>query len=226
MADVQSTQSCANVACVGIEYICKRCDQAFVSRHSHGRRPEYCSRACREPRPIREAKVAPAVKRCAGCEIVKPVADFIGRSDRPGKYQARCKVCVSQYMKTYYARTSGQRVEVSKAWYVRNRERALANNAKYRAMNPEKVRATKLSRRRRQATRCASFDAAQLEARLAMFSGCWMCGGPADTVDHVKPLAQGGSHMLANFRPACRPCNSRKAARWFGVANLAIFIKR
>lgn len=62
------------------------------------------------------------------------------------------------------------------------------------------------------------FTSAQLAQRLAMFSGCWICGGVAGTVDHVKPLSKGGPHMLANLRPACLSCNSRKHATWHGVA--------
>ncbi|MGX7727586.1 HNH endonuclease [Rhodococcus sp. 5G237] len=34
------------------------------------------------------------------------------------------------------------------------------------------------------------------------------------TVDHVKPINKGGPHMLANLRPACGPCNSRKRDQW------------
>ena len=55
----------------------------------------------------------------------------------------------------------------------------------------------------------------QLAARWAFYGGkCWMCGTPAAHMDHVKPLARGGSKWPANQRPACWPCNSRKAARW------------
>ncbi|MGH9004622.1 MAG: HNH endonuclease [Acidimicrobiia bacterium] len=41
-----------------------------------------------------------------------------------------------------------------------------------------------------------------------------MCRGPAEGWDHVKPIRVGGSHLLANLRPACRPCNSRKRSSW------------
>lgn len=59
------------------------------------------------------------------------------------------------------------------------------------------------------------FTAQQLEARLSMFGGCcWVCGAPANQVDHVKPLAKGGLHVLANFRPICGPCNRRKSDQW------------
>ena len=51
-----------------------------------------------------------------------------------------------------------------------------------------------------------------------MFAGCYICGIPfaevAVHLDHVKPLAKGGPHLLSNLRPACELCNLRKADRW------------
>jgi 5-methylcytosine-specific restriction endonuclease McrA len=43
---------------------------------------------------------------------------------------------------------------------------------------------------------------------------CHWCGRYATTVDHVVPLAIGGSHDLANLVPACQPCNSRRGAQF------------
>ena len=37
---------------------------------------------------------------------------------------------------------------------------------------------------------------------------CWRCGGYANTVDHVVAVVLGGTHDLANLRPACGHCNS------------------
>lgn len=38
-------------------------------------------------------------------------------------------------------------------------------------------------------------------------------GATADTVDHILPVASGGTHELSNLRPACRSCNSSRGAR-------------
>lgn len=43
---------------------------------------------------------------------------------------------------------------------------------------------------------------------------CWICGGPGEQIDHVKPLSKGGAHCLANLRPACFRCNNKKRAMW------------
>jgi 5-methylcytosine-specific restriction endonuclease McrA len=41
---------------------------------------------------------------------------------------------------------------------------------------------------------------------------CWRCGAYAGTVDHVVPVALGGTHELSNLRPACSSCNSSTGA--------------
>lgn len=54
-----------------------------------------------------------------------------------------------------------------------------------------------------------------IHGRVALYGHrCWLCGMPYDAIDHVKPLAAGGSHMVANLRPICRRCNSKKRDRW------------
>jgi hypothetical protein len=39
---------------------------------------------------------------------------------------------------------------------------------------------------------------------------CAYCGGPAGTIDHVRPQAFGGTDDPDNLVDACQPCNSRK----------------
>jgi hypothetical protein len=43
---------------------------------------------------------------------------------------------------------------------------------------------------------------------------CYICGGPADEIDHVVPLCMGGTNDPANLKPICRdPCHLSKSAR-------------
>lgn len=45
---------------------------------------------------------------------------------------------------------------------------------------------------------------------------CQYCGAKAPdaklVIDHIVPVAAGGTAMLANLRTACEPCNQGKAA--------------
>ena len=59
------------------------------------------------------------------------------------------------------------------------------------------------------------FSDQQLADRMSMFGNkCYICHVPANSVDHVKPVRAGGMHGLANFRPICKSCNSRKGEVW------------
>ena len=56
------------------------------------------------------------------------------------------------------------------------------------------------------------------ELRALVFAAhgdtCWLCGHPsADTIDHVRPRALGGTDTLDNLRPAHGFCNTGRGAR-------------
>ncbi len=42
---------------------------------------------------------------------------------------------------------------------------------------------------------------------------CAYCGAPASTVDHVLPLARGGTSDVDNLVPCCSRCNSSRGGR-------------
>jgi len=42
---------------------------------------------------------------------------------------------------------------------------------------------------------------------------CRWCGGEAHEVDHLTPVARGGSDRPENLVAACRACNARRGAR-------------
>jgi 5-methylcytosine-specific restriction endonuclease McrA len=40
---------------------------------------------------------------------------------------------------------------------------------------------------------------------------CTYCGKPADSIDHIVPIVNGGTGERENLTPACMPCNRRKS---------------
>jgi len=42
---------------------------------------------------------------------------------------------------------------------------------------------------------------------------CYLCAGPAVTVDHLVNVAAGGGHEDTNLAAVCKPCHDRKSAR-------------
>lgn len=94
---------------------------------------------------------------------------------------------------------------VHRSWRLRNRDRYLAN-----------VRIICARRRVRMRQNQVGVVTAKLIAAKVAYWGdrCWMCKGPWREIDHVKPVAKGGAHMLCNLRPICRSCNAKKSATW------------
>lgn len=132
-------------------------------------------------------------------DTVREKARIARRADRARQTEAD-KARMREYLRVW--------TEANRA-YVREKARA------WRAAHPE-VGLEKSRRRyaRKRAATIVPFTLAQLEQRMSMFPGCWMCGGPKEEVDHVKPLAKGGAHTLSNLRPACRNHNARKNRSW------------
>lgn len=101
-------------------------------------------------------------------------------------------------------------------WRTQNQDRARELFREWAARNPEAVRMRGAAKRvKRQSAPSLPFTVEQLADRMRYWGNrCWMCGGPFEAIDHVKPLSKGGWHALMNLRPACSPCNGSKGARW------------
>lgn len=107
--------------------------------------------------------------------------------------------------------------EASRRYYNKTKPYQKSRSRAYRDANPDWWREVKRRRRAlEQAATVLDFPVSGLEGRLALYHHrCWICKSkPWEHWDHVKPLAKGGLHILANLRPACRECNQRKGATW------------
>lgn len=148
--------------------------------------------------------------RCDDCRRAAREYQRAYRAARPGQnaaYQRSFRKAHPDYEK---GRDSRDR---SRVWREVNRERKSQLDRDWRARNPG--RKAEYDARRRALIGGATISAEAMRARMAYFGfRCWMCRGPFEHVDHVKPLAKGGPHILANLRPACAPCNVRKGASW------------
>ena len=177
------------------------------------------------------------VKLCRGCRAVKPVSDF---STALGRVRSRCKACDSAYAKAAAATNPERRRAMQRAANARRREQQKRYRQEkkehfaayrrdynekhreqkseldraYRKAFPEK-HAEKQARRRARingAPRVEKLDRAAIIERDART--CYLCGRVLAlnevTLDHVIPLARGGSHTADNLRVCCLRCNCRK----------------
>lgn len=168
---------------------------------------------------------------CPTCKTLKREAEFARSARRKSGLQRMCRSCCAAWHLKNKARRNREAAE----WYLANKAVHNARSAAWTQANLEAHRERNRGWYKRNPARYAvanragaarrrailaevlmiPYTESQLEARLAFYGfSCWICGGPFEHLDHVKPLAAGGPHILANLRPACGSCNMSKSATW------------
>lgn len=114
-----------------------------------------------------------------------------------------------------YWRHVAERRAKSRKWYRANKERALIHTHRRRA---------------RLVANGGTYTVREWRAMVSWFGDCCLCCGASErlTIDHVLPVARGGSNDIANLQPLCRPCNASKKARHIDYRDpvqLAEFLK-
>lgn len=139
---------------------------------------------------------------CIRCEQEQPIGSFFIR--HRGYRRRICSGCSNENAaKTAHA---PHRIE-KRQKYIKN----------YKRNNPDKMYANDQKRRARK--RAAPYELVNRQSIIERDnSTCYLwCGRkllPNEiTLDHVIPLARGGTHTADNLRVACGPCNFRKWKR-------------
>lgn len=117
--------------------------------------------------------------------------------------QNKCRE-LEEYFSSYRDEHKEERAEYQKAYRLTEHGRAVRHRCHYRRYA-----------RRTSALGIDYTTADMIVARCELWGNkCYICGGPMEAVDHVKPLAKGGAHLPCNLRPICKPCNSGKKDKW------------
>lgn len=161
-------------------------------------------------------------RRCGASFVKRTVAVYcatcrpLANNERVASWVAAHRDRRKVHQRRWRAANPEKQSAAAERWRLANMERTRVHRRAAKKRNPLANRSYVRARKARlRGLTVVLFTPHQLRQRLAMFGDrCWMCGAIADSIDHVKPLAHGGAHMLANLRPACVPCNSRKGQRW------------
>jgi len=100
----------------------------------------------------------------------------------------------------------------TRRWHAKNPGQML----RWRKANPEAAAAAKHRRRAREREADGSFTADEVKAlferQRGKCAGCSVVLRKGYHIDHIVPLAGGGSNWIANIQLTCGPCNVRKGA--------------
>lgn len=132
----------------------------------------------------------------------------------------------------YFARNRAECIAARKAWGEANPDRVAAINAASRARrrkslsdrasawakaNPDKARVIAQRKRARKRSAAGEHTAADTQAiRAAQRDRCGYCRARlqgAGHLDHIVPLARGGSNYSSNLQWLCQRCNLTKGTR-------------
>lgn len=170
--------------------------------------------------PRRRSSATGRDARCRACASAYFKAHY--RENRDKKlaaiqaYAERHREALLAYQREYRARNRDERLAADRRYYQENRERAAAYGRRRRAMFPEKVRLIARARNNRKRAAEGSFTPEEWTALCARYGNRCLACGRDDlplTVDHVVPLAKGGTNWISNLQPLCKPCNCQKHLR-------------
>lgn len=155
-------------------------------------------------------------------------------SEKTGTHETYCVTCYNAYKRAWYQKNREKEIARCAAYNKANPEVPAAAMRRSRAKAPEKARDYLREYRSSNPEKAAMWDATKRAKRRAAINAtidkispqqwsdiklkykhhCAYCLKPFQrlTMDHIVPLARGGSHTADNIVPSCHRCNSAKHA--------------
>lgn len=153
---------------------------------------EYCCKACHNSRTSR------------------------WRDENPEKNKERIQRDVQserhkEYNERYRAEHPEVNADASRRWREKNPEKVKARERAWREKHPEYFR-QKTNRRKAMTLDRGSFTEQEWVELCNRYGNICLCCKKKKplTIDHVVPLALGGSNTIDNIQPLCKECNCRK----------------
>lgn len=114
----------------------------------------------------------------------------------------------------YYENHKEQCIERSRQWRIDNKTRASETKRIYHESHMEEHRVNWHIRKARKTNAHGSLSVSDMHTLSSILGdACLCCGWPVSQIDHIVPLARGGTNHPTNIQPLCRRCNSSKGAR-------------
>ena len=203
---------------------CRLCG-ASIEIKPVGRIPETCSKLCKD-------RLYRSRNRDKFREYYKKY-----RENNPEKVRERLKAWreenaeeIAEKKKAHYQENIDHYREYKREYHQKNADRLTEKTLQWQRDNPDKVH-IKAQRRRARLREAFVEDVNPFIVLERDNWECHLCGGSIDpslkspermswSIDHVIPLAKGGTHEYSNCKAAHRVCNSRKGASLDYVPNV------
>lgn len=170
------------------------------------------------------------MKTCTKCGETKPVSEFGRDARNKDSLRSNCKACRKIEKAAWYANNREKSLSYSAAWatanpdkvrarnaawYAANRDRKAAYHATWAAANRESMR---IHFQNRRASQYGGKLSSGLAARLFKLQRgkCACCGLPLGDdyhLDHIMPIALGGTNTDDNIQLLRSTCNHKKHAK-------------
>lgn len=167
------------------------------------------------------------------CKRVKPYSEYHKASAAKDGVQGHCKECKKILNKKYektrskskkkeYAKREWQRkkhdpryLQRHQQWLDNNRERVKEKAREYRKAKGVLLLYARSNQRAAEKGYDGRIKMVEWAAVLKQTNFmCIACGeSPANSIDHVVPLASGGANTYDNIQPMCIRCNLKKGSR-------------
>jgi len=165
------------------------------------------------------------MKICTRCKLEKPLSDFSPDKRISSGLQSRCKPCFAEIVKQNRLKNPQAPRETVKRSTQKHYDAKLERNNRYRAENPEKVFKWKRGDRQRNKHRIYANNAKRrakligdnsteiknLYALREFYEA--MSLGEKFHVDHIYPIAKGGTHVIDNLQIIPAIDNLRKGTQ-------------
>lgn len=131
------------------------------------------------------------------------------------KWREENRVRINELRNLRHLENPEKRKMQNNAWYENNKELCKKKNAEWTKNNPEKIKIK--NQKRRTAKSTGSLTATHIKAMyISQKEKCPVCKKSIKDkyhIDHVTPLAKGGSNDIENIQLLCPFCNLSKGAK-------------
>ena len=155
---------------------------------------------------------------CRPCSLVSSKKWTIKNKERVRRYEqeycAANKARIKERKRKYHAENRKRENKRKRKYHAENREKENERSRKWYLSNPEKKVTSRHAYRARKKENGGKLTVTDIKFVRAAFPVCLHCGIDENlSIDHVIPLARGGTNSIDNIQILCMPCNSSKGIK-------------